>query len=102
MTAESTKHCVVAYATPEKQHLWEVELPASATVEQAIVAARTLAGSVEVPWDSAPVGIFGEPCSRADQFRDGDRIELYRPLAHDPRESRRERARRLRGGSSRR
>jgi len=50
-----------------------------------------------VPWDSAPVGIFGELRSRADVPQDGDRIELYRPLRQDPRERRRERAARRSG-----
>jgi uncharacterized protein len=92
------QRCVVAYATRAAQHLWTVELPLSATVGQAIEAARQqAAGSAAlVPWETAPVGIFGEPCSRADLVRPGDRIELYRPLARDPRARRRARLERTR------
>jgi uncharacterized protein len=64
-------------------------LPAQATIGEAIEAARRQAPDVEVPWDSAPVGIFGEVRSRADLPADGDRIELYRPLRDDPRKRRR-------------
>jgi len=90
------KRCVVAYATSERQHLWSVELPASASIQEAIAAARLQASAVEVPWDDAPVGIFGELRARTDVPADGDRIELYRGLPRDPREERRERVRQSR------
>jgi putative ubiquitin-RnfH superfamily antitoxin RatB of RatAB toxin-antitoxin module len=83
------KHCVVAYGDSARQYLWRVALPAEATIAAAIEAARSQASDVDVPWDSAPVGIFGEARSRADIPVDGDRIELYRPLTNDPKERRR-------------
>jgi uncharacterized protein len=86
------KTCVVAYADSTRQYLWPVVLPAEATIAEAIEAARPQAENVDVPWDTAPVGIFGEPCSRADLPADGDRIELYRPLRDDPRARRRARS----------
>jgi uncharacterized protein len=93
-----SKRCTVAYATPARQYLWAVELPITATIAEAIAAARERAAveedqgvESEIPWNSAPVGVFGEPRNRSDGFSDGDRIELYRPLGKDPRERRRER-----------
>jgi hypothetical protein len=83
------KHCVVAYADRAHQYLWPVALPAEATIAAAIDAARRQAPDVDVPWDSAPVGIFGEPRNRTDLPADGDRIELYRPLHDDPKARRR-------------
>lgn len=88
------KHCVVAYGDSARQYLWRVALPAEATIAEAIEAARRQAPDVDVPWDSAPIGIFGEPRSRADVPADGDRIELYRPLREDPKARRRAKARR--------
>jgi uncharacterized protein len=96
------KHCTVAYATRERQYLWRVELPAGASVAEALAAACAQAGpeaGAGVPWDSAAVGIFGEPCARTATCADGDRIELYRPLRRDPRERRRERVQRERRGT---
>jgi uncharacterized protein len=87
------KRCVVAYATRDEQFLWNVELPADATVADALAAARTLAQREDVPWESADVGVFGKACSLSDVPTDGDRIEIYRPLRTDPRERRRERVR---------
>ncbi len=101
------KRVSVAYALPERQWLWQVELPDCATVADALEAARQIAArsdptdqvvssSALVPWDVAAVGIFGELCERTAIPLDGDRVELYRPLAADPRESRRARVARLR------
>lgn len=80
---------MVAFAAPARQFLWEVTLPAQADIAAAIAAARQQAPDAEVPWDTAPVGIFGEGRSRSDVPADGDRIELYRPLPDDPRARRR-------------
>jgi putative ubiquitin-RnfH superfamily antitoxin RatB of RatAB toxin-antitoxin module len=93
----SRKHCTVAFALPSRQFLWALELPAEATVGQALAQARSLAAARgeagQVPWDSDALGIFGEPCRREDIPRDGDRVEIYRTLINDPRASRRARVR---------
>jgi hypothetical protein len=105
MSEEGTKRCVVAYATREHQYLWTVDLHERATIADALEVARGLAAATlttaatrqelhEVPWDTAPVGIFGEPRERQDVPADGDRIEIYRPLLSDPRQRRREKVRR--------
>ena len=85
------KRCTVAYATPERQWLWVVTLPDSATVADALEQARAQAAGLDVPWN-ADVGVFGELCDRAAVPREDDRIEIYRPLKADPKVSRRERA----------
>jgi putative ubiquitin-RnfH superfamily antitoxin RatB of RatAB toxin-antitoxin module len=88
------KRCVVTYATPARQYLWTVELPAAASIADALAAARSAADpGLAVPWDSAAVGVFGEVRARTDVCAPGDRIEIYRPLRHDPRTRRRERLR---------
>ncbi|TLZ35774.1 MAG: RnfH family protein [Gammaproteobacteria bacterium] len=93
------KRCLVAYATRERQYLWSVELSPGASILDALSAARAAAGpSLDIPWDSAAVGIFGERRARADPCADGDRIELYRALRGDPREQRRQRVARERRG----
>ncbi len=89
MTRDGRKRCVVAYATRERQYLWAVDIALDATITDAIEAARELADEPDVPWDTAPVGIFGEPHERSDIPAEGDRVELYRPLANDPRDRRR-------------
>lgn len=93
MSEKSGVRCVVAYALPERQLLWEVSLEEGATIADALAVARAQASSEVVPWDSAEVGVFGERQPRDAVVRNGDRIEIYRPLCGDPRERRRRRAR---------
>ena len=97
----TTLHCVVAYATRERQFLWRVELTAPATIGEVIAAACAMASEADIPWDSAAVGIFGESRTRTDAVSDGDRVELYRPLRADPRERRREGVRKARRAARR-
>ena len=80
----AVKRCIVVFALPARQWQWPVELPEQGTVADALSLARSKAGGVEVPWDLADVGIFGEFCDRAVLPRDGDRIEIYRQLSSDP------------------
>ncbi|MGE0582443.1 MAG: RnfH family protein [Steroidobacteraceae bacterium] len=92
MSGDGVKRCTVAYALPDMQWLWPLELPPGATVADAIAAARLLAADgPDIPWDNAAVGIFGAVCDRARVVAEGDRIEIYRPLTVDPRAARRER-----------
>jgi uncharacterized protein len=86
------KRCSVVFAMPDRQWIWQVEMPDAGTVADALRLAQARAGDLQVPWD-ADVGIFGELCDRAAVPREGDRIEVYRPLRLDPKESRRARAR---------
>ena len=86
------KRVIVVFALPERQWSWPLELPEAATVGEALAQARALAGDLSVPWDG-PTGIFGVLCERSALPRDGDRVEVYRALKADPKESRRERAR---------
>lgn len=39
------------------------------------------------------VGIYARPVSLSTLLREGDRVEIYRPLLSDPKEKRRQRAR---------
>lgn len=96
------KRCLVAIDMASGPVLLAVELPAEASIAAALVEARRLleAGAA-VPagidragldWEG-PVGIWGRCCDRAEVPADNDRIELYRPLAMDPRQRRRARVR---------
>ena len=96
MSGKGQKRCVVAYATRERQYLWAVDVPVGATIAEVIEAARQLADEPDVPWDSAPVGIFGEQRTRSDVPVEGDRVESYRPLQTDPRDRRRDTVQRQR------
>ncbi len=90
----STIHVEVAYALRERQALVTVEIAQGATIEEAIRRSGILEAFPEIDLQRAKVGIFGQPAALGERMRDGDRVEIYRPLIADPKEVRRERARR--------
>ena len=77
----------VVYALPDKAEVVSLRLPDGATVADAL-AASGLGGNA--------FGIFGREVPAGHPLRDGDRVEIYRPLAADPKEARRRRALRRR------
>lgn len=84
----------VAYALPEKQVVIALEVDPGATVGHAITASGLLRQFPEIDLARATVGLFGRVVSPDAQVKDGDRVEIYRPLTADPKELRRERVRR--------
>jgi putative ubiquitin-RnfH superfamily antitoxin RatB of RatAB toxin-antitoxin module len=82
----------VVYALPRCSHRFRIRVAHGATVEAAIRASGILSALPELDGPALDVGIFGRCCSLRDVVKDGDRIEIYRPLALDPKEARRRRA----------
>ena len=78
----------VVHATREHADAVTVELPNGATVRDALQAAGMKEG--------VALGIFGRRVAADTRLAHGDRVEIYRPLLLDPKERRRERARRSR------
>jgi putative ubiquitin-RnfH superfamily antitoxin RatB of RatAB toxin-antitoxin module len=85
-------HIEVVLAMPEKQELIMLDLATDATVADAIEQSGIVAKFDGFELDEAKVGIFGQKVSMAQTLRDGDRVEIYRPLLADPKEVRRQRA----------
>lgn len=79
----------VAYAERRRQRLVELRLPAGATAAEAVAAAGLEREFPEADFTSCDLGIWGRPVERSQRLRDGDRVEIYRPLQMDPREARR-------------
>ncbi len=84
-------HVEIAYADPRRQILLKVEVAASSTVGDAIRASAIL-DKLLPDFHADVIGIFGRIVAETARLRDGDRIELYRPLLADPKDSRRRRA----------
>jgi len=82
----------VAYAKPEQQVIVTLTMPEDATVEAALKASGLLERFPEISGSELKVGIFGVVCKLDRSVREGDRIEIYRSLVHDPKEARRQRA----------
>jgi len=82
----------VCYALPTGVCLLDVELDHDSTLEQAIRASGLLERHPEIDLPAAMIGVFGKLRQFSELARPGDRIEIYRPLVVDPKESRRRRA----------
>jgi putative ubiquitin-RnfH superfamily antitoxin RatB of RatAB toxin-antitoxin module len=72
----------------------DVEVATDATALDAIRASGLLERFAEIDISSQAIGVWGRHCSLETRLREGDRVEVYRPLALDPKEARRQRARR--------
>lgn len=82
----------VAYAKPETQLIVALSLPEDTTLETAVKASGILERFPEIALSALNVGVFGVVCKLDQPIKQGDRVEIYRPLRHDPKEARRQRA----------
>jgi len=82
----------VAYARPDIQLIVPLEVPAGTTVQQAIELSGVLEQFPEIDLGENKVGVFGKITGLDTELREKDRVEIYRPLIADPKESRRRRA----------
>lgn len=92
--AESRVDVEVVFADGEstvvRRH---VQVPDGCTVAGAVALSGIAASLPEGAVDPARLGIFGHKASADQVVRDGDRIEICRPLVLDPMEARRRRSR---------
>jgi putative ubiquitin-RnfH superfamily antitoxin RatB of RatAB toxin-antitoxin module len=83
----------VACAEADRQTVLALEVPLGCTAGEALERSGILARHPAVDAAACGVGIFGTEVPRSRVLRAGDRVELLRPLAEDPRERRRRLAR---------
>jgi putative ubiquitin-RnfH superfamily antitoxin RatB of RatAB toxin-antitoxin module len=83
----------VALALPDRQEVVALCLEEGSTVADALERSGLARRFPEVDLAAAPVGVWSRRCERSALLRDGDRVEVYRPLLADPKEMRRRRAR---------
>ena len=74
----------VAYALPEKQVWLELSVPDDATVFDALTQSKILTIFPELDLNKQKVGIFGKFCKLDAKLKEGDRVEIYRPITADP------------------
>ena len=83
----------VACAEAERQTLLALRVPAGCTAGEALERSGILALHPAIDAAACGIGIFGEEVPRGHVLQAGDRVEVLRPLAEDPRERRRRLAR---------
>lgn len=77
---------VTASVRPSEVQEWQLQLPAGATVADALHAC----GLTE-PLAELACGVWGRLAEPQEPLRDGDRVECCRPLTVDPKLARRQR-----------
>lgn len=90
--ADGLLHVQVCYAKPDAQFLRDLDVPAGATLREAIERSGVLQQHREIDLAVNRVGIFGKARELDAVLREHDRVEIYRALIADPKESRRKRA----------
>lgn len=92
-------HVEVAYATPESQKILSLDVDQGTSAQQAAELSGITAFFPEIDLGSAAMGIFGNalgarglPAAADYILKEGDRVEIYRPLIADPKEVRKRRA----------
>jgi putative ubiquitin-RnfH superfamily antitoxin RatB of RatAB toxin-antitoxin module len=83
----------VVYALPERQDLVALDLAPGATAGDAVAASGLLERHALPDPCRLALGISGVRVAPGRRLAEGDRVEILRPLATDPAEARRRRAR---------
>jgi len=84
----------VVYGLPDNQVLLALEVELGCDILTAIKQSGIVQYFPEIDPENATVGIFSRIAKLDQELRDGDRIEIYRPLIADPKELRKIRAER--------
>ncbi len=74
----------VVYAKATKQIWLQLDVPEGSTVQQAIEISGLLHQFPEIDLSKQEVGIFGKMTKLNSIVKEGQRIEIYRPITADP------------------
>jgi uncharacterized protein len=86
----------VVYALADEQVVLSLEVAQGTTVAEAVAESGLLERFPELRAARAKIGIYGKAVLSNTIVRNGDRVELYRPLIADPKAARARRAARVR------
>lgn len=83
----------VAYALPDRQKIIALSVPEGTIALDAVIQSNIVDVFPEIDPQTAKMGIFGKAIKPKSQvLKEGDRVEVYRPLKSDPKASRKARA----------
>lgn len=82
----------VVYLSPQRHLVLPVQVGPGATLAEVVRASGLLDLAPELAGQALDLGVFSRPRQGTEAVQPGDRIEVYRPLAIDPKEARRVRA----------
>ena len=79
----------IACATPEKQLIIKLDVPPGTSARKAVELSAIQKDFPNLDIPNSPIGVFGEVIADGQQLNEHDRVEIYRPLKNDPRDTRR-------------
>jgi putative ubiquitin-RnfH superfamily antitoxin RatB of RatAB toxin-antitoxin module len=82
----------IVYAEPQRSVVKTLSLAQGAVIADALSLVAADQNFLGIDLLGSAVGIFGKVAHRDQQLKDGDRIEIYRPLLEEPKLARRTRA----------
>ena len=82
----------IVHAQPQRSIAKSLTMPPGATIADALGLAALDQDFHGVDLMNAGVGIFGKVARRDAALKEGDRIEIYRPLLEEPKLARRKRS----------
>ena len=86
----------IVYAEPHRAIIKTLNLATGSLITDALRLAALDPDFSGVDLANSPLGIFGKAASAEHALKDGDRIEIYRPLPADPKTARRARVQQAR------
>lgn len=92
MADAETLQIEVAFAGVNQQKVIRLSVAPGTTVTEAIAQSGLLQEFPEIDPAAMKTGIYSRVCPGTERVRDGDRVEIYRPLIADPKEARKARA----------
>ena len=84
----------VAYALPHEQKIIALQVEEDCSAYDAVIRSGIVEAYPEINPETIPMGIFGKSIRdpKGTVLKEGQRVELYRPLIADPKEARAKRA----------
>ena len=87
----------VAYALPDEQKIVSLRVEEGCSAYEAVIRSKIAEYFPEIDPDTMPMGIFGKAIRdpHNEVLKEGQRVEIYRPLIIDPKTARANRAAKL-------
>ena len=89
MASDAPIRVEVCYAKADVQAVVALTLPSGTTAVEAAERSGLKARFPEIDWDKNALGVAGKRVEPDRLLKDGERLEILRPLTADPKETRR-------------
>jgi uncharacterized protein len=90
----------IVHAQAQRTIAKSLSMPPGARIADALTLAAADADFRGLDLAHAAIGVFGKVAGREQLLKEGDRIEIYRPLLEEPKLARRQRAKPSKRGRS--